>query len=170
MVAGGSGDHLVPAHGPAEVEYNFLKENATTRYHQMGANIARGFGSNTAPATLTAALTQVCLFKTGSVSPYSVSTSNLLHTLSQPLSAGKTFREEQCESAGLNFNSNRIAHSVVWVPKYSGVSSEDRCKLICRANGTGYFYVLAPKVKKQNNKEIKQKTNNVLIASILCFD
>lgn len=58
-VAGGSGVLLVPAHGPAEVEYNFLKENATTQYHQMGANIARGFGSNTAPATLTAALTQV---------------------------------------------------------------------------------------------------------------
>lgn len=59
MAAGGSGVHLVPAHGLAEVEYNFLKENATTRYHQMGANIARGFGSNTAPATLATALTQV---------------------------------------------------------------------------------------------------------------
>lgn len=42
--AGASGAHLVPAHGPAEVEHNFLKENATTQYHQMGANIARGFG------------------------------------------------------------------------------------------------------------------------------
>lgn len=59
MAAGGSGANLVLAHGLAEVEYNFLKENATTQYHQMGANIARGFGSNTAPATLTAALTQV---------------------------------------------------------------------------------------------------------------
>lgn len=146
--AGASGAHLVPAHGPVEVECNFPKENATTQYHQMGANIAKGFGSNTAPATLTAALTQVLLFKTGSFSPYSVSTSNLPHPSSPPLSAGKTFREEQCEAAGLNFNSNRIAHSVVWVPKYSGVSSEDRCKLICRANGTGYFYVLAPKVKR----------------------
>lgn len=60
--------------------------------------------------------------------------------------AGKTFREEQCERSGLNFSNNRIAPSVVWVPKYSGVASDDRCKLICRANGTGYFYVLAPKV------------------------
>uniref|UniRef100_A0A674MGE9 ADAM metallopeptidase with thrombospondin type 1 motif 15 n=1 Tax=Takifugu rubripes TaxID=31033 RepID=A0A674MGE9_TAKRU len=59
---------------------------------------------------------------------------------------GKTFREEQCERSGLNFSNNRIAPSVVWVPKFSGVSSDDRCKLICRANGTGYFYVLAPKV------------------------
>ncbi|XP_051257937.1 A disintegrin and metalloproteinase with thrombospondin motifs 15a isoform X1 [Dicentrarchus labrax] len=59
---------------------------------------------------------------------------------------GKTYREEQCENSGRNFNSNRIAPSVVWVPKYSGVSTDDRCKLICRANGTGYFYVLAPKV------------------------
>ncbi|XP_020501860.1 A disintegrin and metalloproteinase with thrombospondin motifs 15 [Labrus bergylta] len=60
--------------------------------------------------------------------------------------AGKTYREEQCENSGRNFNSNRIAPSVVWVPKYSGVSTNDRCKLICRANGTGYFYVLLPKV------------------------
>lgn len=67
---------------------------------------------------------------------------------SLPLCAGKTFREEQCERSGLNFSNNRIAPSVVWVPKYSGVSSDDRCKLICRANGTGYFYVLAPKVNR----------------------
>ncbi|TKS83930.1 disintegrin and metalloproteinase with thrombospondin motifs 15 [Collichthys lucidus] len=59
---------------------------------------------------------------------------------------GKTYREMQCEVSGRNFNSNRIAPSVIWVPKYSGVSTDDRCKLICRANGTGYFYVLAPKV------------------------
>ncbi|XP_068600400.1 A disintegrin and metalloproteinase with thrombospondin motifs 15-like [Brachionichthys hirsutus] len=66
--------------------------------------------------------------------------------LNRCLHTGKTYREEQCEVSGHNFNSNRIAPSVVWVPKYSGVSSDDRCKLICRANGTGYFYVLAPKV------------------------
>lgn len=59
---------------------------------------------------------------------------------------GKSFREEQCETSGQSFNNNRIASSAVWVPKYSGVSLNDRCKLICRANGTGYFYVLAPKV------------------------
>ncbi|KAM4544916.1 A disintegrin and metalloproteinase with thrombospondin motifs 15a [Odontesthes bonariensis] len=59
---------------------------------------------------------------------------------------GKTYREEQCENSGLSFNSNHITHPVVWVPKYSGISPDDRCKLICRANGTGYFYVLSPKV------------------------
>ncbi|XP_054899736.1 A disintegrin and metalloproteinase with thrombospondin motifs 15a [Poeciliopsis prolifica] len=58
----------------------------------------------------------------------------------------KTYREEQCETAGQTFSSNRVAQSMVWVPKYSGVSPKDRCKLICRANGTGYFYVLSPKV------------------------
>lgn len=60
---------------------------------------------------------------------------------------GKSFREEQCEAFnGFNLNTNRLSPSVVWVPKYSGVAVKDRCKLICRANGTGYFYVLAPKV------------------------
>ncbi|XP_043532349.1 A disintegrin and metalloproteinase with thrombospondin motifs 15-like [Chiloscyllium plagiosum] len=64
---------------------------------------------------------------------------------------GKSFREEQCESFnGYNVNTNRLAPSVVWVPKYSGVSPKDKCKLVCRANGTGYFYVLAPKVSARN--------------------
>lgn len=62
---------------------------------------------------------------------------------------GKSFREEQCEAFnGFSLNTNRLSPSVVWVPKYSGVSVKDRCKLICRANGTGYFYVLAQKVNK----------------------
>lgn len=61
--------------------------------------------------------------------------------------AGKSFREEQCESFNnFSLNTSRLGPSVMWVPKYSGVSPEDRCKLICRASGTGYFYVLAPKV------------------------
>lgn len=60
---------------------------------------------------------------------------------------GKSFREEQCEAFnGFSLNTNRLTPSVVWVPKYSGVSPKDKCKLICRANGTGYYYVLAPKV------------------------
>ncbi|XP_004453296.4 A disintegrin and metalloproteinase with thrombospondin motifs 15 [Dasypus novemcinctus] len=61
--------------------------------------------------------------------------------------SGKSFREEQCEAFnGYNHNTNRLTLTVAWVPKYSGVSLRDKCKLICRANGTGYFYVLAPKV------------------------
>uniref|UniRef100_A0A8C7EED0 ADAM metallopeptidase with thrombospondin type 1 motif 15 n=1 Tax=Nothoprocta perdicaria TaxID=30464 RepID=A0A8C7EED0_NOTPE len=60
---------------------------------------------------------------------------------------GKSFREEQCEAFnGYSHSTNRLTASVSWVPKYSGVSPRDKCKLICRANGTGYFYVLAPKV------------------------
>uniref|UniRef100_A0AAV2J7U3 Peptidase M12B domain-containing protein n=1 Tax=Knipowitschia caucasica TaxID=637954 RepID=A0AAV2J7U3_KNICA len=59
---------------------------------------------------------------------------------------GKTFREEQCETSGRGFNTNPLFATAVWVPKFSGVSANDRCKLICRANGTGYFYVLAQKV------------------------
>ncbi|XP_051967516.1 A disintegrin and metalloproteinase with thrombospondin motifs 15-like [Xyrauchen texanus] len=63
------------------------------------------------------------------------------------LDTEKSYREEQCEAFnGFSLNTNRLTPSVVWVPKYSGVSAKDMCKLICRANGTGYFYVLAPKV------------------------
>ncbi|KAJ7995154.1 hypothetical protein DPEC_G00241620 [Dallia pectoralis] len=61
--------------------------------------------------------------------------------------SGKSFREEQCEAFnGFHLNTNRLSSSVVWVPKYSGVSPRDKCRLICRANGTGYFYALASKV------------------------
>ncbi|XP_076968532.1 A disintegrin and metalloproteinase with thrombospondin motifs 15 [Tamandua tetradactyla] len=61
--------------------------------------------------------------------------------------SGKSFREEQCEAFnGYNHSTNRLTLAVAWVPKYSGVSPRDKCKLICRANGTGYFYMLAPKV------------------------
>ncbi|TKC37122.1 hypothetical protein EI555_011576, partial [Monodon monoceros] len=61
--------------------------------------------------------------------------------------SGKSFREEQCEAFnGYNRSTNRLSLTVAWVPKYSGVSPRDKCKLICRANGTGYFYALAPKV------------------------
>ncbi|KAG7278422.1 hypothetical protein CRUP_026973 [Coryphaenoides rupestris] len=59
---------------------------------------------------------------------------------------GKGYREEQCEAFnGFSLNTNRLSSFVVWVPKFSGISPKDKCKLICRANGTGYFYMLAPK-------------------------
>lgn len=71
---------------------------------------------------------------------------HLTHTVFLPV-PGKSFREEQCEAFnGYGHSTNRLTASVSWVPKYSGVSPRDKCKLICRANGTGYFYVLAPKV------------------------
>jgi thrombospondin motif-containing protein 15 len=60
---------------------------------------------------------------------------------------GKSYRDEQCAAFnGFSLNTNRRTPSVVWVPKYSGVSPKDTCKLICKANGTGYFNVLSPKV------------------------
>lgn len=149
--AGVNGASLALAHAHVVAVSSCLEESATTQFPQTGENTAKASGWNTAPATWTAALTKVRVVKTGSYdhwhfSPYSIPTSHLLRPPTPPLCAGKTFREEQCERSGLNFNNNRIAPSVVWVPKYSGVSSDDRCKLICRANGTGYFYVLAPKV------------------------
>lgn len=65
-----------------------------------------------------------------------------------PDSNGLTFREEQCLahndiSSQVSFGSGE---GVEWVPKYAGVSPKDRCKLVCRAKGTGYFFVLKPKV------------------------
>lgn len=72
---------------------------------------------------------------------------SFLHLLAPSPASGKSFREEQCEAFnGYNHSTNRLTLTVSWVPKYSGVSPQDKCKLICRANGTGYFYVLAPKV------------------------
>lgn len=40
---------------------------------------------------------------------------------------------------------------VEWVPKYAGISPKDRCKLVCRAKGTGYFFVLKSKVRKEDS-------------------
>uniref|UniRef100_A0A3P8ZAV6 Peptidase M12B domain-containing protein n=1 Tax=Esox lucius TaxID=8010 RepID=A0A3P8ZAV6_ESOLU len=65
-----------------------------------------------------------------------------------PDSNGLSFREEQCLahndiSSQMSFGSG---DGVEWVPKYAGVSPKDRCKLTCRAKGTGYFFILKPKV------------------------
>lgn len=63
--------------------------------------------------------------------------------------SGLSFREEQClahndMSAQVSLGSGE---GVEWVPKYAGVSPKDRCKLVCRAKGTGYFFVLKSKVR-----------------------
>uniref|UniRef100_H3DAM1 ADAM metallopeptidase with thrombospondin type 1 motif 1 n=1 Tax=Tetraodon nigroviridis TaxID=99883 RepID=H3DAM1_TETNG len=65
-----------------------------------------------------------------------------------PDTNGLTFREEQClahndMSAQVSLGSGE---GVEWVPKYAGISPKDRCKLVCRAKGTGYFFVLKSKV------------------------
>uniref|UniRef100_A0A8C2SZK7 A disintegrin and metalloproteinase with thrombospondin motifs 1 n=1 Tax=Coturnix japonica TaxID=93934 RepID=A0A8C2SZK7_COTJA len=64
-----------------------------------------------------------------------------------PDNNGKTFREEQCEKHN-EFSKSAFGSgpAVEWTPKYAGVSPKDRCKLVCRAKGTGYFFVLQPKV------------------------
>lgn len=79
---------------------------------------------------------------------------SFLPVLPPSSASGKSFREEQCEAFnGYNHSTNRLTLAVAWVPKYSGVSPQDKCKLICRANGTGYFYVLAPKVSERGAGE-----------------
>ncbi|XP_075450046.1 A disintegrin and metalloproteinase with thrombospondin motifs 1 [Ascaphus truei] len=64
-----------------------------------------------------------------------------------PDNNGKTFREEQCEAHN-DFSKSPFGSgpAVEWTPKFAGVSPKDRCKLVCRAKGTGYFFVLNPKV------------------------
>ncbi|KAM4701130.1 A disintegrin and metalloproteinase with thrombospondin motifs 1 [Discoglossus pictus] len=64
-----------------------------------------------------------------------------------PENNGKTFREEQCEAHNdLSKSPFGSGPAVEWTPKFAGVSPKDRCKLVCRAKGTGYFFVLSPKV------------------------
>ncbi|XP_070798738.1 A disintegrin and metalloproteinase with thrombospondin motifs 1 [Pituophis catenifer annectens] len=58
----------------------------------------------------------------------------------------KTFREEQCETHNDISKSFGTGPAVEWIPKFAGVSPKDRCKLVCLAKGTGYFFVLQPKV------------------------
>ncbi|XP_061745079.1 A disintegrin and metalloproteinase with thrombospondin motifs 1 [Nerophis ophidion] len=65
-----------------------------------------------------------------------------------PDTNGLSYREEQClahndMSAQVSLGSGE---GVEWVPKYAGVSPKDRCKLVCRAKGTGYFFILKSKV------------------------
>ncbi|XP_064166126.1 A disintegrin and metalloproteinase with thrombospondin motifs 1 [Anguilla rostrata] len=71
------------------------------------------------------------------------------NTQACPDTNGLSFREEQCLahnqiSSQMTFGSS---DKVEWVPKYAGVSPKDRCKLVCRAKGTGYFFILKPKVE-----------------------
>ncbi|XP_063304319.1 A disintegrin and metalloproteinase with thrombospondin motifs 1 [Pelobates fuscus] len=64
-----------------------------------------------------------------------------------PDNNGKTFREEQCEVHNdLSKSPFGNGPAVEWTPKFAGVPPKDRCKLMCRAKGTGYFFVLNPKV------------------------
>ncbi|XP_060626450.2 A disintegrin and metalloproteinase with thrombospondin motifs 1 isoform X2 [Anolis sagrei] len=64
-----------------------------------------------------------------------------------PENGGKTFREEQCETHNdISKSPFGTGPAVEWTPKFAGISPKDRCKLVCLAKGTGYFFVLQPKV------------------------
>ena len=53
------------------------------------------------------------------------------------------------------------------MPKYAGVSPKDRCKLMCRAKGTGYFSILKPKVRLRSDSEYSRIENVIHGVSIL---
>ncbi|KAG8510115.1 A disintegrin and metalloproteinase with thrombospondin motifs 20, partial [Galemys pyrenaicus] len=57
------------------------------------------------------------------------------------------FREKQCSDFdGEHFNISGLSPNVRWLPKYSGISIKDRCKLYCRVAGTTNFYQLKDRV------------------------
>ncbi|KAM6437992.1 A disintegrin and metalloproteinase with thrombospondin motifs 20 [Liasis olivaceus] len=59
----------------------------------------------------------------------------------------KDFRDQQCsEYDGKHFNINGLTSTVRWLPKYSGISLKDRCKLFCRVSGTTSYYQLKDRV------------------------
>ncbi|KAM5245947.1 A disintegrin and metalloproteinase with thrombospondin motifs 8 [Ctenodactylus gundi] len=59
---------------------------------------------------------------------------------------GKSFREQQCEKYNTYNYTDLDGNLLQWVPKYSGVSPRDRCKLFCRARGRSEFKVFEAKV------------------------
>uniref|UniRef100_A0A8C5K450 ADAM metallopeptidase with thrombospondin type 1 motif 8 n=1 Tax=Jaculus jaculus TaxID=51337 RepID=A0A8C5K450_JACJA len=59
---------------------------------------------------------------------------------------GKSFREQQCEKYNAYNHTDLDGNFLQWVPKYSGVSPRDRCKLFCRARGRSEFKVFEAKV------------------------
>uniref|UniRef100_A0A4W4G1M0 ADAM metallopeptidase with thrombospondin type 1 motif, 8a n=1 Tax=Electrophorus electricus TaxID=8005 RepID=A0A4W4G1M0_ELEEL len=61
-------------------------------------------------------------------------------------STGKSFREEQCEKYNSNQYLDTRGNIKQWIPKYSGVSPRDRCKLFCRAKHSNEFKVFEAKV------------------------
>ncbi|KAM4702878.1 A disintegrin and metalloproteinase with thrombospondin motifs 8 [Rhinophrynus dorsalis] len=58
----------------------------------------------------------------------------------------QSFREQQCGKYN-SYNYTDVQGNLLeWIPKYSGVSPRDRCKLVCRARGRSEFKVFQPKV------------------------
>lgn len=63
------------------------------------------------------------------------------------LCSGKSFREQQCEKYNAYNHTDLDGNFLQWIPKYSGVSPRDRCKLFCRARGRSEFKVFEAKVR-----------------------
>ncbi|XP_032658306.1 A disintegrin and metalloproteinase with thrombospondin motifs 8 [Chelonoidis abingdonii] len=59
---------------------------------------------------------------------------------------GKSFREQQCAKYNSYNFTDLDGNLLEWLPKYSGVSPRDRCKLFCRARGRSEFKVFEAKV------------------------
>lgn len=72
--------------------------------------------------------------------------SGRLHFLFCAVSLGKSFREEQCEKYNSPSYLDHNGNMKQWIPKYTGVSPRDRCKLFCRARGSSEFKVFESKV------------------------
>lgn len=68
--------------------------------------------------------------------------------LTPPLApAALAFREEQCAAYNHRPELARgLPAPQDWVPRYSGVAEQDRCKLICQSQTLGYYHVLQQRV------------------------
>ena len=65
----------------------------------------------------------------------------------QPCKPVSDYRLEQGRAFnGNNFKIEDLPQAVKWVPKYSGISEEDQCKLYCRVEYSSAYYLLAASV------------------------
>ncbi|CAH2320471.1 A disintegrin and metallo ase with thrombospondin motifs 8 [Pelobates cultripes] len=58
----------------------------------------------------------------------------------------QSFRDQQCANYNHYNYTDREGKLLEWLPKYSGVSPRDRCKLVCQARGSSEFKVFQLKV------------------------
>jgi hypothetical protein len=57
------------------------------------------------------------------------------------------FREQQCsEFDGKDVGIHEVPRETRWLPKYTGVAENERCRLYCRAADSAAFYLLGEKV------------------------
>lgn len=154
MVVGVFGVLGAIAPGPAEEGCSILSVPVTTLCRRMVANTVKARGSSTAPVTPTPAPTPTVrgfdLPQPETGLRFDKCFQTVLNRRLCFSFSGLSFREEQClahndMSAQVSLGSGE---GVEWVPKYAGVSPKDRCKLVCRAKGTGYFFVLKSKVSQ----------------------